>query len=129
MTNPLVLVVDDDDDTRSFCVEYLRDAGIQAEEAHDGSDALEKARELHPALIVMDMSMPGLDGVEATRLLKDDASTSSISIIALTGHGQQDLRDRAAAAGVDLFLTKPCLPLELLLHVKGCFTRLRERSA
>jgi two-component system, cell cycle response regulator DivK len=126
---PLVLVVDDAEDTRAFYVEYLRDAGIRAEEARDGSDALEKARELHPTLIVMDMSMPGLDGIEATRLLKDDESTSNISIIALTGHGEQELRERAAAAGVDLFLTKPCLPLELLLHVKGCFTRLRERSS
>jgi two-component system, cell cycle response regulator DivK len=124
----LVLVVDDIEDSRSLYVEYFRLSGVRAEEAADGEQAILKARELNPAVIVMDMAMPGLDGFEATRMLKDDAATRHITIVALTGHCEQHYRDRALDAGVDLFLTKPCLPMDLLVHVKGCFARISERE-
>jgi two-component system, cell cycle response regulator DivK len=124
----LVLVVDDVEDSRALYVEYFRLSGLRAEEAEDGEEAILKARALMPTVIIMDMAMPGLDGFEATRMLKSDAATSAICIVALTGHCEQHFRDRAFDAGVDLFLTKPCLPMDLLVHVQGCFARISERA-
>ena len=111
---PVVLVVDDNDDTRLLYVEYLQVSGFRTEEASCGEDAVSLARAKHPELIVMDMSMPGLDGFEATRILKDARDTKDIPIIAVTGHCERHFRDRASDVGVDAFLTKPCLPSELL---------------
>jgi two-component system, cell cycle response regulator DivK len=124
----LVLVVDDIEDSRALYVEYFRLSGVRAEEAADGAEAIMKARELRPTVIVMDMAMPGLDGFVATRMLKQDAETRDICIVALTGHCESHFRDRALDAGVDLFLTKPCLPMDLLVKVKGCFARISERA-
>jgi CheY-like chemotaxis protein len=119
----LVLVVDDSEDSRALYLKSLRVAGFRALEAEDGLDALTMARKLRPALIVMDLSMPGLDGFAATRMLKRDAETRDICIIALTGHAESFFKDMAFEAGVEMFLTKPCLPEDLLLHINACLAR------
>ena len=109
----LVLIVDDVPDNRELYVQYLTYFGYRAAEAGDGQDALTKAAALKPDVIVMDLSLPGMDGWEATRRLKADATTRHIPVIALTGHALSGSDEHARAAGCDAFLTKPCDPEEL----------------
>jgi CheY-like chemotaxis protein len=113
----MILVVDDTLDARELYAEYLRIAGLRAEVAEDGVDALSKATALRPNVIVMDLAMPRMDGWEATRRLKADPSTRHIPIIALTGHALERSRERAIEAGADGYLTKPCYPDSLLAEV------------
>jgi two-component system, cell cycle response regulator DivK len=109
-TKPLVLLVDDYADNREAYALYLRFKGYRVDEAEDGHEALERAFESHPDLIVMDLSLPGLDGWEATRTLKQDRRTRDIPVIALTGHALEGQSESARAAGCDAFITKPCEP-------------------
>lgn len=120
---PLVLVVDDVEDNRMMYRQYLEHAGYRVEEAEDATRGLALARELVPAIIVMDLSMPGLDGWEATRLLKSDPVTKNIGIVALSAFHEPPSRQRAKEAGADFFVAKPCLPSELALHVSECIRR------
>src|SRR5262245_10366972 len=104
--SPLVLVVDDYEDTRRIYVEYLRFAGFRAVAAKDGAEACAKARELSPDVAIMDLAMPGVDGWEATRRLKEDPETKDIYVIAVTGFGEDEHRQRARDCGCDVFLVK-----------------------
>ena len=115
---PLILVVDDYQDAREMCCEYLRFCGYRVEEAIDGIEAVEKATELVPDAILMDLSLPRLDGWEATRRLKKDARTKHIVVIALTGHALTGHSDGAKDAGCDAFLTKPCLPDAMVAEIR-----------
>lgn len=117
---PLILVVDDVEDNRIIYVEYLRYVGYRVATAADGKQAIAKARRLRPALIIMDLSLPVIDGWAATRRLKTDPTTSAIPVIAVTGHGEAHFRERAKGAGVDRFVLKPCLPSELATIVSEC---------
>jgi CheY-like chemotaxis protein len=110
LLRPVILVVDDTEDIRELYAEYLHVCGFQAEVATGGEEAVAKARDLKPAAIVMDLSMPRVDGVEATRRLKADETTRDIPIIALTGHAVQHSKESALQAGCATYLTKPCLP-------------------
>lgn len=115
---PLILVVDDFLDNRQMYAEYLAFSGLRVEEAENGHEALEKAFEMLPDLIVMDLSLPGIDGWEATRRLKADPRTKRIPVIALTGHALAGHSKGAMDAGCDAFITKPCLPERLLEEVR-----------
>ena len=115
---PLVLVVDDFLDNRQMYAEFLEFSGLRVEEAENGHEALEKALALLPDLIVMDLSLPGIDGWEVTRRLKADARTKRIPVIALTGHALAGHSKGALDAGCDAFITKPCLPERLLEEVR-----------
>ncbi len=117
LRRPAVLVVDDVADNREMYMEYLSFAGFSVLGAVDGATALEAARSHHPAVIVMDLSMPGIDGCGATRALKDDPATRDILIFALTGHAEASYREQAALAGCDLFIPKPCSPRELVEQI------------
>jgi CheY-like chemotaxis protein len=79
-------------------------------EAADGLRAIELALQLSPDVILMDLSLPGLDGWEATRRLKADSRTMHIPVVALTGHAMSSALDRARLAGCDRFVVKPALP-------------------
>ena len=114
----LVLVVDDFHDNREMYTQYLAFAGYRVAEAIDGEDALAKARGLLPDVIVMDLSLPRLDGWEATRRLKKDPLTAAIPVIALTGHAMGGHAEGAMEAGCDAFVTKPCLPDDLVVEVR-----------
>jgi CheY-like chemotaxis protein len=107
---PLVLLVDDYADNREAYALYLRYRGYRVEEAEDGHQALDRAFESRPDLIVMDLSLPGLDGWDATRTLKADPRTRDTPVIALTGHAMEGQSQSARAAGCDAFITKPCEP-------------------
>jgi two-component system, cell cycle response regulator DivK len=114
----LVLVVDDYQDAREMCCEYLTYCGFRVAEARNGQEAIDKAAQLLPDLILMDLSLPGMDGWEATRRLKADDKTKKIPVVALTGHALAGHSDGAKAAGCDSFITKPCMPDALVAEVK-----------
>jgi two-component system, cell cycle response regulator DivK len=115
----LVLLVDDYPDNRDIYVQFLTYSGFRVEEAENGYEALDKAFALLPSVIVMDLSLPGLDGWEATRRLKRDARTRHIPVIVLTGHALAGHSQGAMDAGCDAFITKPCLPERLLEAIRG----------
>lgn len=98
--------------------EYLQYSGFRVAEACTGNEALAQAFALTPDLILMDLSLPGMDGWEATRHLKADERTKHIPIVALTGHALAGASDRAKRAGCDAFVTKPCLPDDLVVEVR-----------
>lgn len=113
-----MLVVDDFDDNREMYAEYLQHAGYRVIEAADGKAAVDRATRSRPDLIVMDLSLPVMDGWEATRVLKSDPRTRGIPVIALTGHALAGHSQGARDAGCDEFLTKPCLPHALVEAVE-----------
>jgi len=115
---PLILVVDDYQDAREMYAEYLQFSGFRVAEARNGNEALEQAFALKPDLILMDLSLPGMDGWEATRRLKSDEATRHIPIVALTGHALAGASEGARRAGCDSFVTKPCLPDDLVIEVR-----------
>jgi two-component system, cell cycle response regulator DivK len=124
----LVLLVDDYPDNRDIYVQFLTYSGLQVEEAENGHQALEKAFTLRPDVIVMDLSLPGLDGWEATRRIKGDPRTREIPVIALTGHALAGHSKGALDAGCDAFITKPCLPERLLEEIRTILTAARPRA-
>lgn len=120
---PLVLVVDDYDDAREMYAESLLVHGFRVAEAATGLEAVAKARELSPDAILMDLSLPGIDGWEATRLLKADAATRHIPVVAITGHVPAPAADHARAAGCDRLLIKPALPDQVIAEVRHALRR------
>ena len=115
---PLILVVDDYQDAREMYAEYLQFSGFRVAEARNGNEAVNQAFELQPDLILMDLSRPGMDGWEATRVLKADDRTRHIPVVALTGHALAGASEGARKAGCDSFATKPCLPDDLVVEVR-----------
>ncbi len=106
-SKPSVLVVDDSADGREMLVEYLAFRGFEVAEARNGAEALDVARRVQPNIILMDLSMPGVDGWEATRRLKADPLTESAVIVAVTAHAFPRERETARAAGCDVVIVKP----------------------
>lgn len=115
---PRVLLVDDYPDAREMYTEYLEFSGFQVVEAANGMEALQRALDAHPDIILMDLSLPVMDGWEATRRLKADQRTAHIPIVALTGHALAGISEGAKRAGCDAFVTKPCLPEDLVKEIK-----------
>ena len=115
---PLVLVVDDFADNREMYSEYLTYSGYDVIEAKNGKEALEAAQARAPDIIIMDLSLPVMDGWEATRRLKADDRTRRIPVVALTGHALAGHSQGAREAGCDSFLAKPCLPDQLVAEIK-----------
>src|SRR3989442_2015078 len=101
---------------------YLDHTGFRVVEAANGHEALDVAFSSVPDVIVMDLSLPGLDGWEATRRLKGDARTRHIPVLALTSHALEGFSEGAKEAGCDGFITKPCLPDELMAEIRGMLT-------
>ena len=116
--DPLILVVDDYQDAREMYSEYLKASGFRVAEARTGLEAVSKAHELQPDCILMDLSLPGIDGWEATRQLKADRSTTHIPIVAITGHTSELASRDARAAGCSSFVLKPALPDAVVAEVK-----------
>jgi CheY-like chemotaxis protein len=118
-TQPLILLAEDFEDARELYRDYLEFSGFTVETAANGREAIERAQTLMPDLILMDASMPILDGWQATRELKANAATKHIPILALTAHAFDDARQEAKAVGCDGFVTKPCLPDDLVAKVRA----------
>ena len=113
-----VLLVEDNEDNRIIYTTVLRHVGYDVIEALDGVEAIALARSAKPDLILMDISLPHIDGWEATRVLRQDPDTSSIPIIALTAHALQDDRERAVQMGFTSYLAKPVEPRAVVAEVK-----------
>ena len=113
-----VLLVDDYPDAREMYSEYLQFAGFDVVEAANGMEALQSAVEHEPDIILMDLSLPVMDGWEATRRLKADDRTKAIPVVALTGHALAGISEGARKAGCDAFVTKPCLPEDLVKQIR-----------
>ena len=109
-----ILLVEDNPENRDMLSRRLIRRGYVVEFAEDGEEAVRKAGELSPALILMDLSLPVMDGWEATRRIKADEATRSIPVIALTAHAMASDREKAIDAGCDDYDTKP-VDLERLL--------------
>jgi len=111
---PLVLVVDDFPDAREMYAEVLTLAGFRVDQAENGVIAVEKAKALSPAAIVMDLSLPIMDGWQATREIRENPATREVRIVAISAHSLPTHVARAKESGADAFLAKPCLPDELI---------------
>ena len=120
-----ILLVEDQEMNRDMLSRRLRKRGYEVAIAVDGAEGVEKARSEAPDLILMDMSLPVMDGWEATRTLKADGATRSIPVVALTAHAMTSDREKALEAGCDAYETKPVeLPrlietMEKLLEQSG----------
>jgi two-component system cell cycle response regulator DivK len=113
-----VLLVDDYPDAREMYSEYLAYSGFEVIEAANGMEALQRAVDTAPDIILMDLSLPIMDGWEATRRLKADQRTAGIPVVALTGHALAGISEGAKKAGCDSFVTKPCLPEDLVKEIR-----------
>jgi CheY-like chemotaxis protein len=113
----LALLVDSDFDTREMYAEFLRQNACDIDEAENGPEALAKAIARHPDVIVTETRLPGINGFELCRLLREDASTRNIPIVVVTGDAyERDVR-RVQNAGADAVLVKPCLPQRLMEEI------------
>jgi len=121
----LVLVVDDDVTVREVVVSYLRAGGHTVVEAADGADALRSIRSDPPDLVVLDLMMPGIDGLEVCRRLR---TTSDVPIIMLTALGAEVDRVVGLESGADDYVTKPFSPRELVLRVDALLRRVGEQA-
>src|SRR5690606_34059029 len=111
-----VLVVDDNHDAATMLAMLLRVDGREVHVAHSGAEALEVEREVEPAVVVLDIGMPGMDGLGVARRLRARRPGGERVLIALSGHGRREDRERAAQAGSDHYFVKP-VAFEDLRHV------------
>jgi CheY-like chemotaxis protein len=118
-------VAEDSADIRGLWRTWLTFSGFVVEEAANGVEAIALARTKHPDLILMDLCMPVMDGVEAIKVLRAEPSTAEVPIIVITAQGTEDSAQRAAEAGADAYLDKPVMPDELLQHMRDAFNRKR----
>ncbi len=116
---PIVLVTEDVTDARELFQVFLEFEGFEVVTAANGEEAVERAKELQPDAIVMDLSMPIMDGFSATEHLKNDPRTSDIPVVALSGHVLPQHTDRARDVGCDTILPKPCLLTDVAAKIRS----------
>ena len=115
---PTILLVEDNRDNRKIFRDVLSHAGFRVVEAEDGGKALARVEAERPDLILMDLSIPVVDGWECTRRLKGDPRTRAIPIVALTAHAMRGDEERARDAGCDGYLAKPISPKRVVEEVR-----------
>jgi two-component system, cell cycle response regulator DivK len=113
-----ILVVEDQEDNRAILRDLLTAAGFELIEARTGEEGVELAERERPALILMDIQLPVIDGYEATRRIKSKAALTSIPIIAVTSYALTGDEAKARAAGCDAYVSKPFSPRQLLAKVR-----------
>ena len=116
---PLVLLVEDNEANASTMTDYLSAKGFPVIRGHDGAEGIERAQRERPEVVLMDIQMPGMDGLEAIRRLRADPETAGLRIIALTGLAMQGDRERCLAAGANDYLSKPVRLEELVRHIEA----------
>ena len=124
-----ILVVDDEPEIVALVVYHLARAGYRVSSASSGTDALELARRERPALIVLDLMLPGLSGYEVLEALHNDPATTDIAVLMLTARREEADRVRGLTLGADDYLTKPFSPQELVLRVQAIIRRVSSRGA
>jgi CheY-like chemotaxis protein len=115
---PLILIVEDQQDLRQLYATELALGGFDVIQAGDGAEAITHTSSESPDVVLMDLSLPIVDGWEATRRLKADERTSHIPVVALTAHDGAGELQRATSAGCDWFVPKPCPPHALITEVR-----------
>jgi CheY-like chemotaxis protein len=105
-----ILIVEDNEDNRAIYTQYLAHAGFRVVEAANGQEGIDLTRQERPDIILMDISMPVMDGLTATRRLKADPELRSIPIIALTAHAMAADEEMVREAGCDGYIAKPVVP-------------------
>lgn len=127
---PSVLLVEDDRAGRQMYADWLTHAGFRVEQAHNGLQALERAFESGPDVVVTDLNIPGIDGFELTRRLKHDPRTRAVPVVAITGYAAFAADPaRARRAGCDAILEKPCSPEDLEVAIRTLMPGERHHSA
>jgi two-component system, cell cycle response regulator DivK len=124
-----VLIVDDTPDVRDLYAQYLSALGCHVVTAADGEAGIATAKQCRPDVIVMDLSMPKLDGIGAMKQLKADPRTRRVPVILLTGYPYAAIEQGAIEAGADVFLTKPCLPEDLHARITSAYGQRSRRAA
>jgi CheY-like chemotaxis protein len=124
---PVVLVVDDEPDQLDVYRQGLEFAGYRVAVAGGGQVALDMALAAHPDVIIMDLAMPGMDGLETTRRIKELKATRDIPVIALTAYGDMS-PEWARSAGCETYLRKPLLPQELSEQIEQVIARAKRRA-
>jgi CheY-like chemotaxis protein len=120
---PKLLLVEDNEMNRDMLSRRLLRKGYEVSIAVNGNEAIERTRTERPDLVLMDISLPGIDGWEATRRLKSDPATKSIPVIALTAHALSTDREKSMAAGCDEYETKPIDLASLTNKIESLLTR------
>ena len=117
-TKPVILVVDDFDDTRLLLRTWLERKGFEVIEAENGNEAVSQAENNQPNLIIMDLEMPELDGLAATRKIRAVKSLEKVPVLAVSAYGAEQFREDAIAAGCDEYVSTPFEPeaLEKLIR-------------
>lgn len=122
---PQILVVDDEVDIRAVLALALRRSGYQVRTAGDGLEALEEIRRQPPDLVILDVTMPRLDGFETLRRIRQSGATARLPVIMLTARAQPADRAQGVDGGADDYLAKPCPPSEVLARVRSVLGRQR----
>jgi len=129
MANELILIVEDNEKNRKLVRDVLTYRGYRIAEAETGEDGVRLARELHPALVLMDIQLPGMDGIAALRELRADAATRSIPVMAVTASAMTHDRQKIMAAGFDGYQSKPISVREFTAAVQALLDRQGGASA
>lgn len=116
---PLVLLVEDRVDSRDLYAQYLTYAGFSVVTAINGHEAIRMAQLLRPDIILMDIWLPGMDGLEATSDLKQQPELAHIPVVAMTADSSKEMENRCRAAGCHSFMSKPVLPDEVARHLRA----------
>jgi CheY-like chemotaxis protein len=125
----VIVVVDDDCDTRELYRAFFDLNGFRTAEAADGGQAVLISRRLLPDVLLTDLVLPDVDGLAVARLLKEDRGTAGIRVLLLTGYAFDGVGRRAASAGIERALAKPCLPHTMLREVLRALARPASESA
>jgi two-component system alkaline phosphatase synthesis response regulator PhoP len=123
-----ILIVEDDKDIIKMLEYNLNKEGYKVIAAHDGEDALDLAERQHPDLILLDLMLPGMDGLEVCKTLKNQSQASAIPIIMLTAKSQESDKVVGLELGADDYITKPFSPRELIARIKAVLRRVTEKD-
>jgi CheY-like chemotaxis protein len=125
VANELILVVEDNDSSRKLVRDILRFRGYEIIEAETGEDGVRLAQERLPSLVLMDIRLPGMDGIEALAQLRAEAATQSIPVLAMTASVMTEHRQKIMDAGFDAFQSKPIAVKEFIAAVEQLLARRR----
>jgi phosphate regulon transcriptional regulator PhoB len=128
MTSKKILIVDDEPDILELTSYNLKKEGFHLSTAVDGEEALQKVRAGHFDLIILDLMLPGIHGMELCRILRNNPGTAHVPIIMLTARGEESDKVRGLESGADDYMTKPFSPKELIARVKAVLRRSKERT-
>lgn len=127
--NERILVVDDEPDIVALVVYHLAKAGFRISTASNGADALRLAQQDRPALIVLDLMLPGMSGLEVLEQLRGDEASQDIAVLLLTARRDEPDRIKGLSSGADDYLTKPFSPQELVLRVRNILRRMSQAQS